>query len=202
MKPHRIQVRFVLDVPETFSPGHVVPVFHRWIREGRTDIVLLDVADYRHVHRGPGIVLVGHEADFAVDSAGGTLGFRYTRKRDVAGTLSGAVAQALVAAAAGVRTLLEDLKASPSIVRADAFELTLVDTLHYPNDEASLQQVSETLGQLFAGAGLGAPRTARSASDPRGPLALQVSVAGVTGVRVYEDALAALLQTEALHEAA
>lgn len=202
MKPHRIQVRFLLDVPETFSPALVVPVFHRWIREGRTDTLLLDVADYRHVHRGPGIVLVGHEADFAVDSAGGTLGFRYTRKRDVAGTLPAAVAQALVAAAGGVRTLLEDLKVALAIARADAFELTLIDALHFTNDDASLQQVSEAIGQLFGAAGLAEPRTSRSARDPREPLAIRVAVGGVTSVRVYEDALSALLQTEALHAAA
>src|SRR6185295_6213745 len=47
--------------------GKVIPAFHSWIQKNATDDVLIDVADYRHVPAGPGIVLVGHHGNFALD---------------------------------------------------------------------------------------------------------------------------------------
>ena len=56
-----VAVPFVGDVdPEAF-----VPVFHDWIRRGAVEGLLIDVARYGHVHHGPGIMLVGHEGDYA-----------------------------------------------------------------------------------------------------------------------------------------
>ena len=48
-----------------------IPVFHRWIQTQALDDLLLDVADYSHVHHGPGILLVAHEGKYAVDETGG-----------------------------------------------------------------------------------------------------------------------------------
>ena len=44
-----------------------IPVFHRWIQEGACEELLIDVADYRHVPAGPGVVLIGHEANYSLD---------------------------------------------------------------------------------------------------------------------------------------
>ena len=43
--------------------------------------LLLDVADYKHVQEGPGIVLIGHEADYSLDLGGGRAGLVYDRNR-------------------------------------------------------------------------------------------------------------------------
>ena len=42
--------------------------------------LMIDVADYMHVPNGPGIVLVGHEADYSLDYTGGNVGLRYNYK--------------------------------------------------------------------------------------------------------------------------
>ena len=42
--------------------------------------LLLDVADYRHVPAGPGVMLIGNEGDYSVDNTGDRLGIRYNRK--------------------------------------------------------------------------------------------------------------------------
>jgi len=63
MKPARLSVRFpALDVPEDLSPA--IEVLHRFIQRGSVEGLVLDVADYRHVPRGPGVVLVGHDVDY------------------------------------------------------------------------------------------------------------------------------------------
>ena len=48
----------------------LIPIFHSWITGGAFNEMLLDVADYRHVPSGPGVVVIGHEADYSVDNAG------------------------------------------------------------------------------------------------------------------------------------
>ena len=59
-----------------------IPVFHRWIQTQWLDDVLIDVADYRHVPHGPGVVLIGHDAHYAMDQSDGRLGLLYSRRRE------------------------------------------------------------------------------------------------------------------------
>ena len=43
-----------------------VAVFHDWIRRGATEDLLIDVVSYEHVPAGPGVLLLGHEVDYAI----------------------------------------------------------------------------------------------------------------------------------------
>ncbi len=63
----------------------LVPVFHRWIREGTLDDLMIDVADYSHVPDGPGVLLVCHEAIYGIDDTGGERGLLFSRRREKAG---------------------------------------------------------------------------------------------------------------------
>ena len=59
-----------------------IPVFHGWIqRQALPGHMLLDVHDYSHVHHGPGILLVAHEANLSVDEAEGRRGLMYIRRQ-------------------------------------------------------------------------------------------------------------------------
>ena len=60
--------------------GDAIPIFHRWIQDGVCDEMLIDVADYRHVPAGPGVMLIGYEAHYSLDETGGRLGLLYSRK--------------------------------------------------------------------------------------------------------------------------
>ena len=62
------------------------------------DELLLDVADYRHVHEGPGVVLIGHQANYSVDNTDNRLGVRYNRKAPLDGTNQDRLTQATRAA--------------------------------------------------------------------------------------------------------
>lgn len=70
-----------------FAQDALIPIFHRWIRERRLgdDLLLIDVADYGHVVDGPGVMLIGHQANFGLDHIGRRPGLRVTRKRDPIG---------------------------------------------------------------------------------------------------------------------
>src|SRR5215471_3207936 len=81
-----INVKLLLGHPEGLDLDAVVNVFHSWIQDQVCDELLLDVADYRHVHHGPGVVLIGHEADYSIDNTHGRLGIRYKQKAPVDGS--------------------------------------------------------------------------------------------------------------------
>jgi hypothetical protein len=87
---------FVEGSEDALEP--LIPVFHRWIQEKVFDELLLDVADYRHVYAGPGVILIGHEADYSLDNTDNRLGLLYNRKSAVDGTNQDRLKQAARAA--------------------------------------------------------------------------------------------------------
>jgi hypothetical protein len=58
-----------------------IPVFHRWIKDHVLAELSIDVANYAHVPKGPGVVLIGHNCDYFVDESQGRLGLLHNRKR-------------------------------------------------------------------------------------------------------------------------
>lgn len=77
-----------------------VTVFHRWIKDGVCPEMLIDVADYAHVSAGPGVLLIGHEANYSLDNRETRLGLLYNRKAPLDGTFQSRLEQAYDAALA------------------------------------------------------------------------------------------------------
>ena len=57
MELQHLNVKLLVKEPEEAALEPLIPVFHSWIEEQVFEELLLDVADYRHVHAGPGVVL-------------------------------------------------------------------------------------------------------------------------------------------------
>ncbi len=72
-----------------------VSVFQRWIQEHSIEGTLIDVADYSHIKQGPGIILVGHEANISIDYTDGRMGLLYHLRRPVEGGFETGVRNAL-----------------------------------------------------------------------------------------------------------
>lgn len=124
--------RLSVSVPVTdtaIDPESLVPVFHRWIRENAVEGLLIDVARYAHVPDGPGIVLIGHEGDYALDLAGGRPWLRYTLKRDNVGTPKELIARAIRRLDAAISAAEDDGIATD----ADAIVVQVYDRLRAPN---------------------------------------------------------------------
>jgi rhodanese-related sulfurtransferase len=76
--PLRTSLFFAATTPlDDLEP--VLAVLHRFIQRGWAEGAVLDVADYRHVPDGPGVVLIGHDVDYGVEPGG----LRLLRKRSV-----------------------------------------------------------------------------------------------------------------------
>jgi len=81
----KLAVKFFVADGSPVAQAEFVPIFHSWIQtRAVADHQLIDVADYAHVPGGPGTMLIAHEGNFSMDTAGGRLGLLYNRKQPVA----------------------------------------------------------------------------------------------------------------------
>jgi hypothetical protein len=80
MQLQHVNVKLLVQNPAEVDLEPLIPVFHGWIQDQIGEELLLDVADYRHVDGGPGVVLIGHEGNYSVDNTDHRLGVRYNRK--------------------------------------------------------------------------------------------------------------------------
>ena len=141
----------------------LIALFHGWIRAGRRPGLLLDVADYRHVHQGPGVMLVAHEGDWSLDLADDEPGMQYVRKQPLEGDLAGRIRQVAALAAEAAADL-------PWPARTDQLTVFANDRLRAPNTEAVRDALAEA---IRAGLGPDAEVTPVG-GDPRARVALRV----------------------------
>src|SRR3954470_4156291 len=130
MHANKIHVKLYAENPP--EPDRLVPVFHGWIREKKLDELAIDVADYEHVHEGPGVVLVGHAFDYYWDLGEGRPGLMYTRKREAPAPearLADAVRRALV----GCRLLEQDPALPGLAFTTNELLIRLPDRLRAPS---------------------------------------------------------------------
>jgi hypothetical protein len=149
MTPQRLSVKFFVqgDAPVDLAP--FTPLFHRWIQNDVVEGLLVDVADYRHVPDGPGILLIGHEVDYGLDLSAGRPGLLVRRKRyQGAASLAEVLRDTLRKAVLAARAIKAD-GATGVTFDAAAVEITLIDRLTAPNtDQAAAQFKDEIAGVL------------------------------------------------------
>ena len=156
MELQHVNVKLLLNDEEGIDLGPLVPVFHGWIQEQGREELLLDVADYRHVYAGPGVILIGHEANYSVDNAGSRPGVRYNRKAALEGSNQDRLKQAAIAALKACRRFESDPRlASKFRFNGREIEISINDRLLAPNKpetrEAIQPELATLLSKLFAG---------------------------------------------------
>lgn len=82
MESVKVDLKLFLQDASKVDLEDVIPVFHDWIQHQRLDELLIDVVDYRHVHNGPGVMLIAHDAHYAMDMTAGRTGLLYSRRRE------------------------------------------------------------------------------------------------------------------------
>ena len=146
MLPERISVKFFVNDEDAVATSALIPVFHRWIRERSVPGLPIDVADYKHVPDGPGVLLMGHEGDYAWDGRYGRLGLVYKHKREwTTETFAGRLNQVLERA----KQAVELFQAAPELqgisFQADEIELSFPDRLNIPNRPETLAELQDTI---------------------------------------------------------
>jgi hypothetical protein len=147
-----VNVKVFAEASVSVDVAEAIPVFHRWIRYAVCDELLIDVADYRHVPGGPGVMLIGHEANYSLDCSLDRLGLLYNRKSIVDGNFQDKLLQAFWSAIAACRRLEEE-EAFRGNLRFNAgdCEVILNDRLLAPNTEQTFVALKPELDRFFAG---------------------------------------------------
>ena len=166
MELYRLGVKFFAEDPASVSLHDFIPIFHTWIQKQILGgHLLIDVHDYSHIHQGPGILLVSHEANLSIDAADGRPGLLYYRKQP------GTDFATIVKSALQACRLLEGEASLKGRVRFRADELLVVanDRLNAPNDEQTFTQlqpiISSDLKRIFEGAEFELSRSSHNAKD-------------------------------------
>ena len=145
-----VNIKIFAEDTEAVDLALAIPVFHRWIQESICEELLIDVADYRHVSAGPGVLLVGHEANYSLDLSGGRLGLLYNRKAVAADSPRENLTQAFRAALTACQRLEQEpelrgkLKFNPA-----EYDVILNDRLLAPNTEATWQALKADFETFF-----------------------------------------------------
>jgi hypothetical protein len=151
MELQHVNVKVLVKNPEGSDLEPLIPVFHSWIQDQVCAELLLDVADYRHVPAGPGVVLIGHEANYSLDNTGDRWGVRYNRKARLEGTNQDRLAQAVQAALAACQRLEADPRLSGKIRFAGReIEVFINDRLLAPNTDETRAAADSEFRAFFS----------------------------------------------------
>lgn len=194
MTPRRIAAK-LYATPETASSPDLesfIPLFHRFVQQSSVEGLLIDVADYRHVPEGPGVILVGHDVEYAVDATGGRLGLLTTRKRIAIGTDGGSLPDLLTDTLRKALVCVRAIEADGSTglrFETDAVDIHLVDRLAAPNNDTTFEALRDAadpvLRRLYGDVAL----TREHADDFRQLPALRVEAQESAGIGELIDIL-------------
>lgn len=178
MDLYKVNVKFYLQDGQDLEPEDWFGTFNTWVPD-TPDEVLVDVADYSHVHQGPVTLLVGHEANYSIDNTDGELGLLYNRKQPLDGDLSGRLHTVFRNALKACRRLEADPTIGDRVrFRGNTALLMLNDRLHAPNTEETLATLRPGLEGLLAALYAGANVRLRRNPDPKQRFALNIQAEG------------------------
>lgn len=155
MNPDAIQhinLKIFVAAGHAVDPIRAVPVFHRWIKDSLCPEMLIDVADYAHVAAGPGVLLIGHEANYSLDNRESRLGLLYNRKAVLDGTFQSRLQQAHSAALTACDRLEQDASFNGELkFDRSSLEFFVNDRLLAPNNDETWKTLRPELEKFFAG---------------------------------------------------
>ena len=151
MEFQKVALKILSDAPVTLNLDPFLQIFARWRATG-----WVDLADYAHMTRGPGIVLIGHRANFSFDMGSAAPGVLYLSKKDLAGSAEDRLRTVFRDCLALTRSLVREPEFPAGVqLRTGSLELAFNDRLETPNtgvtDRELRPAVVAVLDQLFGG---------------------------------------------------
>lgn len=165
MNLQHVNVKIFVDGELGVELNRFIELFHEWIVRPSTDEMLLDVVDYRHVPNGPSVMLIGREADYAIDHTNGQYGLVYNRKAPLDGTNTDRFLHSLRSAATACLRLESELK----VLRFSRhqFELFINDRALAPNTVETRSAFESDLSAFMQNVSSGSDFSFESSEDPR-----------------------------------
>ena len=164
MNVQHINIKFFIENHQDVNLADYAAVFNTWIQKQTLEELLIDVADYLHVHNGPGIMLIGHEADYSLDNRTGRLGLLYNRKEQ----LDGPTQEKLAQAARAVLTVAQILEKENGLkFNGQEVQIIINDRLLVPNTAKTFESLESDLRVFFERLYSGAEYSLTHNDDPR-----------------------------------
>ncbi len=161
MDSYKLAVKLFVQDASGITGHEFVPIFHSWIQQKRlSDHLVIDVADYEHVHHGPGTMIVTFEANFSTDHEDGQLGLLYIRKQPIPNAET--FTQRLRAVMRPVLQAAQWLEEDPTLggkikFRTDELLVRIYDRLLAPNTAETFAAVKDDLASFVTDVYGGAP---------------------------------------------
>jgi hypothetical protein len=153
----RISIKIHSEAPANISLDPFLEIFGRWRADKTHPAEWIDLADYAHVPKGPGIVLIGLKAMFGFDLDDPAPGLLYVTRRGLSGSSEDRIKTALRSAFDLSRCMISE-KNYPVAAKlcTDSLELRFPDRLVSPNDastDAALPMSIDAVLNATLGAG-------------------------------------------------
>ena len=175
MELQRLGVKLFVENPSSLEIRSFIPIFHSWIQgqviEGH---LLIDIHDYSHVYRGPGILLVAHEGNFSMDRAEDRLGLFYYRKQPSNGSPRDHIQTIFRTALQACRLLEQESELAGIQFKTDEVLVVANDRLFAPNTPETFQQLQPVLTEFFEQLFDGNEFTLNHRTDPKERFSLAV----------------------------
>ncbi|HTT05078.1 MAG TPA: hypothetical protein VMF64_07290 [Steroidobacteraceae bacterium] len=191
MDLHNFGIKFFATSAERFDILKLIPMYHRWIQHKALQDLLIDVADYSHVPAGPGVMLIAHEGNYALDETGHERGVLYYSKR----RLDGELRERFVSVAAKALTAAQLMSEADEVegalsIEGNRLQFFANDRLVAPNTDAAYAELEPALKSLLDRLYEGVPYTLTREADPRERLSVRVQAAGAVPLQTLLDRLA------------
>jgi hypothetical protein len=157
MDLHKFGIKFFAAGAERIDILKLIPIYHRWIQQSALEGLLIDVADYSHVPAGPGVMLIAHEGNYALDETGHERGVVYYSKHRLEGELSERLAHVARKALQAAELMRGDTELEGALkLPGNRLQFFANDRLVAPNTEVAYAAIEPALkvflDRLYAGA--------------------------------------------------
>lgn len=175
MDLYKFGIKFFATDAERIDILKFIPVYHRWIQQKALEDLLIDVADYSHVPGGPGVMLIAHEGNYALDETGHERGVVYYSKQKLAGELPERIALVARKALQAAALMRADAELEGALkLPGNRVEFFANDRLVAPNTDAAYTEIEPALRTFLDRLYAGARYTATRETDPKERLTVRV----------------------------
>jgi hypothetical protein len=172
---HKFGIKLFAADAKGFDILKLIPMYHRWIQQKALQDLLIDVADYSHVPAGPGVMLIAHEGNYALDETGHERGVVYYSKRPLHGELSERFAQVARKTLQAAQLMTGDAELHGELkVPGNDLQFFANDRLVAPNTDAAYAELEPALKSFLDRLYGGAAYTLVRESDPKERLSVRV----------------------------
>ena len=179
MELHKFGIKLFAVDAKRFDILKLIPMYHRWIQQKTLEDLLIDVADYSHVPAGPGVMLIAHEGNYALDETGHERGIMYYSKHALTGELPERFAQVARKTLKAAKLMTGDAELNGELkVPGNDLQFFANDRLVAPNTDAAYAELEPALKRFLDRLYAGAPYTLVRESDPKERLSVRVRTAG------------------------